>query len=115
MLDGVSVVGTPAGVLGLVSAALLGLVVFSVRSVLKGALIPRNVHDEAIARERAQELDRRALVDCNSQIDSVSLALGRRSFVARRRHSIDYDSSSRLAATADCGAILTTDLTVTVH
>jgi len=56
-----------------------------------------------------------ALVDCNSQIDSVSLALGRRSFVARRRHSTNYGSSSRLAAPANGGAILTTDLTVTAH
>jgi len=55
------------------------------------------------------------LVNCNSHIDSVSLALDRRGFVARRRHSTNYDSSSRLAAAADCGAILTTDLTVTVH
>jgi hypothetical protein len=43
---------------------------------------------------------------CNSQIESVSLAVGARSFVARRRHSVDYDSSSRLAARADGGAIL---------
>ena len=48
-------------------------------------------------------------MDCNSQIDSGSLALGWRSFVARRRHSRNYVSSSRLAAAADCGAILTTD------
>jgi len=56
-----------------------------------------------------------ALVDCNSQIDSVSLALGRRSFVAHRRHSTNHGSSSRLAAPANGGAILTTDLTVTAH
>jgi len=55
------------------------------------------------------------LVNCNSHIESVSLALDPRSFVARRRHSADYDSSSRLAAGADGGAILTPDLTVTVH
>jgi hypothetical protein len=54
-------------------------------------------------------------MDCNSPIDSVSLALGRRSFVARRRHSTNYGSSSRLAAPADDGAILAADLTVTVH
>jgi len=54
-------------------------------------------------------------VDCNSQIESVSLALGGQRFVARRRHSLNYDSSSRLALTADCGAILTSDSTVAVH
>jgi len=53
-------------------------------------------------------------VDCNSHIESVSLALGGQRFVARRRH-MNYDSSSRLALTADCGAILTSDSTVTVH
>jgi hypothetical protein len=54
-------------------------------------------------------------VDCNSQIETVSLALGGHRFIARRRHSVNYDSSSRLALTTDGGAILSSDLAVTVH
>jgi len=48
---------------------------------------------------------RLVLVACNSQISIVSLGLSAHSIVTRRRHRVDYASSSRLAAHADAGAI----------
>src|SRR4051812_3359776 len=45
------------------------------------------------------------LVSRNSQINTVSLGLNAHSVVTRRRHSVDYASSSRLAVHADAGAI----------
>jgi Tfp pilus assembly protein PilX len=91
MLDGATVLATPAGVLGLVALTLLGLVGFSVRAVLSGRLIPRNVHDEAVARERAEtekwhqawglsEETRREVADQNRQL----LALGETSVTLLR-------------------------------
>src|SRR3982751_1593702 len=45
------------------------------------------------------------LVSCTGQINTVSPGLSAHSVVARRRHRVDYASSSRLAEHADAGAI----------